>query len=391
MQRFVRSTLLLIFIAMFDVALCAQALAARPTRPGNGGGGTPAYTIAVFQPAGTDSSRTTVVDVNEHGNVVGTVSPAYNGYSSWHLDSNTGAYTPVTGEVSAINDNGELVSSVSGLIVPDRTIGVFQSDLAAAPVALLPLPGDDESFATDLSFGSIIIGWSQLHGSGRSTATAWHAVVETDGTVSIHGPTPLLPLVGDETSYAARIANTVDGAIYVIGDSVPNGDIGLGTQAVLWSLEIKSDGTLAAGPPAGIGTLGLLGDATYSSGYSVNALGDACGESDLLPFLRFADGNLQGLPVPRDTIRARAIDVNLLQESVGEISTEKVSGAKVQRRDFAVFWNTNGEIVDLNTVIPQSSGWDQLFGAHRITSSGTIAGHGRYGGANRGFVMFPGK
>jgi uncharacterized membrane protein len=65
-----------------------------------------------------------------------------------------------------------------------------------------------------------------------------------------------------------------------------------------------------------------------------------------------------------------------------------VGVASDQLDSYAVIWDQDLNLVDLQTLIPADSGW-KLRGATGINSSGNIVGFGIYNGAERAFLLTP--
>jgi hypothetical protein len=157
-------------------------------------------------------------------------------------------------------------------------------------------------------------------------------------------------------------------------------------EAVVWTLGIKDDGTLALpGPPVGVGTLGLS-DPSESYANAINIVGDVCGESDGMPFVAPTGETPQPLPVTRNTAFGYSFDLNNLGEIVGELHL-------VDKRGWwlgpcACLWK-DGDVIDLETQIDRKSGWDQLWAASVINDTGVIAGYGRFDVERRGFLLIP--
>lgn len=367
------------------VSVASFSPAAKPDNPGGGkggGGDGVAFAIVPFAPAGAASTRTDIEDLNETGGVIGRVLPAHEGFASWHLDLDTGDYSPLPGHALALNNTGQFVGRYFDF-APDTSIGMFLADVDAEPVALPPLPDDDRSAALAINDAGIIAGTSGVSG----TAVVWRAIVTEDGEVTIDGPVPLLPLDGHVTSVAVGLNNTAEGGFLVVGRSTPEAGL-FSSEAVLWAIHLNPDGTLAeAGEPIALGTLEWL-EQTFSFGHAVNELGVTCGESDSRPFVRPAGGPMQALPVPRNTRIGVARDINDVGDVVGDVFTEKASGARVDFDDIALLWR-DGQAIDLNKTIPANSGWNKLWDALKINNAGEIAGWGNFEGASRGFILLP--
>jgi hypothetical protein len=354
----------------------SSAHAQKGKKPGGGGG--PAYTILPFAPLGVESRSTETSDLNEVGEVVGRADSNEGGTTSWHLDLLSGEYTLLPGYVAAINNVGQMVGQTS-----DYWTAYFLADVNADPVLIPPLMGDDHAAVSDINDDGLIVGWSRIRGTDLTTAVVWRAVVDGEGDVAIMGPAPLSPLSGDTTSWGFRINDPLEGPILVTGGS---GDA-IRREAVVWSLGVNEDGELEAGPPAALGTLGLLDpSSTYSDAYGINSFGDVCGHSDLMPFLLPAGGEMQILPVPRNTFFGYARDLNDLGAVVGDYFLSYQKGARIVHEQYPFLWRADTGAVDLNK-LHKDNKWAQLWYAFRITNGGVIIGRGHYDGAARGFIM----
>ena len=160
-------------------------------------------------------------------------------------------------------------------------------------------------------------------------------------------------------------------------------------EAVVWTVDVDPDGTLAQpGPPVGVGSLGLL-EPTYSQASAINDLGDVCGISDRMAFAASAGGTAQPLPVPRNTQWGNATDINNFGEIVGQLDIYKTRGFITGPGNFHPYLWKDGEMIDLETQIDPTSGWDRLWAAHVINDAGVIAGRGRFDVESRGFVLIP--
>ena len=99
-------------------------------------------------------------------------------------------------------------------------------------------------------------------------------------------------------------------------------------------------------------------------------------------------GELQALPVPRDTLNANALDINDVRESVGYVQIQFRGSNVFDGPRYAYLWR-DGEAIDLAKQIPKRSGWDYLTFATAINNAGLIAGFGRYDVDRRGFILIP--
>ena len=369
-----------ILLGVLSLSLLTPASAKKPGGGGSGGGGGgggPIYSIMPFDPLGAGSPWTGITDLNNEGEVIGSADTNGNGTTFWHLDLTTGTYTQLPFGANAINNKGEIVATSNG-------IAYFIPGLGADPVSLPPLAGDDVSVALDINDDQIIVGYSRVAGTpGGNTAVAWRAVVDTQGTVTIKGPVVLSPLNGDATSVAVRVNDPLEGPTVVLGDSWRTSPGGPDEEAVVWSVTVNGAGDLQAGPPTGLGYF-----QSYSDAYGINGSGDVCGRSDLLPFLSPAGGNMQALPVPRNTSDGYAFDINDSGYIVGYFHINYQKGANLVDKEYPFLWHVDTGAIDLNQ-LHNDNNWDALWIAYRITNNGVITGYGRYDGLSRGYIMVP--
>ena len=152
-----------------------------------------------------------------------------------------------------------------------------------------------------------------------------------------------------------------------------------GDRAVRWDA--------ATGAAVELATLGDSGGTTYAYGFAINDAGQVAGRSfkyDAGVYrgeraVRWnADGSaLELAHLGLDatlTTSASAFSINSVGQTAGR-SKLYVSG--VDQGDRAVYWNADGSIVDLNTLISPNSGW-LLTRARAISDSGWITGFGMF-------------
>jgi uncharacterized membrane protein len=200
--------------------------------------------------------------------------------------------------------------------------------------------------------------------------------------VQVDGPVALGPLAGGFESFAVDVTEVIGSSALVTGETWFGGN--LVKEAVVWSVTLNADGSLAApGPAAGLGTLG--GQESFATG--VNNLGGVCGESDGWPFLAPAGGDVGPLALPRSTIWGRAEDANDLGDVVGQLRIKRSKRDSIGRYH-AYLWH-GSELIDLEKEIDSQSDWDALWSANVINHSGVIAGWGRFDVENRGYLLIP--
>jgi len=370
----------------------AAAWAGKPDKPGGGGGGggqTAPYTIVAFRapapPTDFESHDSHVWDLNELGDAVGVEEfrrELANGSHQtvrWalHVDMATGTYTQLQDCHTAMGVNN-LSQIVGRRVSSAHFVPAFWKAPGAAPVDLPLVAGHTEGWASGINDAGMIVGISD----GESVI--WRVFVDQDA-VAVDGPLPLPPLDGHVAVWGSDIDELMDGSFQVSGYS--RGENGVyENEAVVWTLGINDDGTLATpGLPVGVGTLGLS-DPSESYANAINIVGDVCGQSDWMPFVAPAGQTAQPMPVPRNTAFGTAFDINNFGEIVGRLDLVDKRGLWVA--PCACLWK-DGDVIDLETQIDRKSGWDQLWGASVINDAGIIAGYGRFDVDPRGFLLIP--
>ena len=382
MSRFWNKGIAMVALAVAVGLWCVSpALAKPPGGGGGGGGGAAAYTIVPFLPPGFPSNSSYVFDLNEQGHAVGSVGLLNGDSQAVHLDLTTGVYTALQGGALAtgVNNLNQIVGE------DDAGSGLFWSSPSAQPVTLPPLPGDTGTSVSAINDDGIVVGSS----SGSRLGVVWRVVVDGDGVAHVSAPVPLPPLSGDLVTWAHAINDVAgDGFARVAGCSRADGL----DEAVLWTVQLDSDGTLSVlGPPLDLGNLGLRSP-SQSNGVGINQLGDVCGVSDEQACVWPADSGIQQLPKLSGTQSGHALDINELGEIVGDMDVGKVRPHTAYTPDWrACLWK-NGQAIDLSTQIGGNSGWSHLWRATAINNSGVIAGQGRFDADNRdrGFLLIPG-
>jgi probable HAF family extracellular repeat protein len=158
-------------------------------------------------------------------------------------------------------------------------------------------------------------------------------------------------------------ANAINASGQVVGGSYST--TGGGSRAFLWT---------AAG---GMQDLGV-GDGSVAFG--INASGAVVGGKNNNAFLWTQTGGVQALPGLGGTSSASGINSSGL--IVGDVETVPGTSNYV-----AALWQ-GGALIDLNTLLPASSGWQLLY-ATAINDAGQITGTGTYNGEARAFLLNP--
>lgn len=127
----------------------------------------------------------------------------------------------------------------------------------------------------------------------------------------------------------------------------------------------------------------------FATAEAINDLGEVVGSQldlstgDSEPFL-WRDGSREVLPLPPGLVSGRALEINDLGQAVGTGDDGVLPPNEVR---LALLWS-DGEVIDLNTLIPPDSGW-HLHTATAINDRGQIVGHGILDGARRAFLLSP--
>jgi probable HAF family extracellular repeat protein len=210
-------------------------------------------------------------------------------------------------------------------------------------------PRGNYSVATDINNSGQVVGYA----SGLSGT---HPFLHANGSMQDLGTLP-----GGQYGYANGINNSGQ----VVGYS---GTTGGGAHAFLWSNGSMQD-------------LGTLPGGTFSDAQAINTIGQVVGFSDIgdaqyHAFL-WSNGSMQNLGTLPGETSSLAFAINDSGQVVGQ----------VQGKPALLF--ANGNVQDLNALIPSNSGW-QLMAAHGVNASGQITGIGAApDGGTHAFLLTP--
>jgi probable HAF family extracellular repeat protein len=248
----------------------------------------------------------------------------------------------------AINDSGQVVG-LSYLPGGEQYRAFLYDGKTMKNLGTL---GGNASVALAINKNGLVVGWSR---DARGTA---HAFLHDGRTMKDLGT------LGGRTSEARGIN---DAGLVVGGAMLP----GNHTHAFLYDGIKMND-------------LGVLSTdrSTLSDAWAVNKSGQIVGDSATNEGRRnaflYRDGTMRDIGSGRG-LGSTAHAINLVGQVVGEFFTESGNHAFVYSKD---------RMVDLNTLIPQKSGW-VLRVAYAINDRGQIVGKGSFQGKYRAFLLTP--
>ncbi len=290
-------------------------------------------------------SRSSANDINDNGQVVGTLSTTTGGVGAFLWDSTNGITILDPNGINSsyvygngINNNGQVVGSY--FLEDGSNSRAFLWDSVNGLQNLGTLPGDSSSTANQINDKGQVVGRSE--GFGRGQPFLWD---------SVNGLQNLGTLNGYNFSGAYDINNN--------GEVVGFASNGVSVRAVLWDSS------------KGIQDLGSLVGTRATSPFSINDAGTAVGDSrngNFRAFLWDRTKGIQNLGTLDGFPNSFARDINNNGQIVGFASSSTFSNSR------AVLWE-NSIATDLNALIDPSSGWT-LGSATAINNKGQIIASG---------------
>ncbi len=329
-------------------ALAANAQPARQASPS----AQPPYTITDLGTLG--GTTTKGYGINEEGQIVGASQSGSYMYAFLWDDgtmTNLGALGAYGSWAYDINDAGQVVGGSYVGEEFDTHAFLWQNGSGMQDLGTL---GGPDSYAFDINDSGQAVGSACCVPDQYVT----HAVLwGSGGMVDLGDLDPLWPAIS--AAYGLNDAGQVVGGSY---------NASVEFHAYLWQNGSMQD----------LGTLG--GD--LSEAWAINENGQAVGLARLAGGTTFHaflwDGGMQDLGALTFT-NSIAYDINDKGQVVGVLQTGQTSHAFV--------W-ANGQMQDLNTMIPANSGW-VLQEARAINNKGKIVGFGAINGQTRAFLLTP--
>jgi uncharacterized repeat protein (TIGR01451 family) len=222
--------------------------------------------------------------------------------------------------------------------------------------------------------------WDSTNGmkeleSGTASALSINSNGQAVGSFKV---TPNFHAIRWENNQKLPLITPVDNSSWATSNN-DNGDIvgytnifGTGVQAFLWNGGTMQDAI----------NLGTLDNASTIRAWDINSQGKVVGQSGSKAFFWTASGGMKDLGSLGGTSQALGINTN--SQVVGKSN------------NLAFLWSdTNGnsqtdpgEMIELNTLLPSSSGWS-LTEAQDINDAGQIVGTGTINGQTHAFLLTP--
>ncbi|MEP0834207.1 hypothetical protein NDI48_23870 [Microcoleus sp. AS-A8] len=270
------------------------------------------------------------------------------------------------------------------------------------------LPGANATYAKGINNLGQIVGSSGLLGNSSSN----RAFVWQDGIMSSLGTPPASLCTGcyyttanDINDQGQIVGDLVNSSAYPyqLGFVWSNGSL---TDAISSYLINSADAINNAGQVIGTGSWRLsiafvwnngiltaldspqaITAVNYAHAKDINSAGQVVGSLSV-PFF-FPIGRIDSLlwdgntGTILDNFDGNVFSANSINDSTLVVGSQRISTTTSQ----AVLWE-DGELLDLNTLIPPDSGWE-LVSASTINNKNQIVGTGKINGESRGFLLTP--
>ncbi len=371
----IRFSLIVVSLLAIGPAFAGRAVARQDAPPG--------YTVSalpLIQPAGADRIvGAAAVAINASGDVAGRIEGAIG------TDDPSHAVSWRKGEPKWLGAEDE-IGSANDINKGRRAVGFVRADLNGPTTAVVWMKGEsaaleslggDASVAFAINDKNTIVGWSTTAEAGDPVRRV-HACLWAKGEAVDLGS-----LGGDDgDSYATDInaegqivggANPQPGNIPAGTDSAQaTFDLLPGVHAVLWDGDSITD----------LGTLGGEGSIATAINDNGQIVGSSLQEEGGSRAFLWEDAEITNLGVlPEGGDASYATDINSAGQVVGLIEGYG-DLARV-----AFLWQ-NGEMIDLNALIPADSGW-VLLGATAVNDAGQIVGFGLGPEGQEVFLLTP--
>jgi hypothetical protein len=311
-------------------------------KPGGGGGGA-SYDVVRLAYPGAATASTESLDLNDHGNVVGTYRDANDVQYGYYYEHATQTYRSLDAGVTVAR-----INQLNALVGSDDDLGCglyWSSPIDPDPTPLLPLLGvHTHSRANAINDDGIIIGNSYIPEVSPAYPPAivvWR--IDAEGAAS--DPVVLPYPAGDSRGSATALTEQTDGVTVIVGST---GDAeSFPIHAVQWSVIL--DG---AGKPQLLDGPNVL-SSDYAQALGINTSLSVVGQAVFTeggagwPYLKPADLPLVPLAgIPKATFGA-AKAINDAGQIVG-YQWYQSRGASVFR---AVLWTSPFNVIDLNSKV----------------------------------------
>ena len=273
---------------------------------------------------------------------------------------------------------------------------------------LVTLPGGTVSGAIGINNAGTVVGYSNLKGHDPSDffAVKWSPTGAITNLGTLSGGTSSAAFqvnsageISGDSFLASGVVNAarwtdnkiknigkLQGAIFSAGLAINDNGYIVGESVFSYGPPIVSHGFLWNGSV--MKDLGTLPGGKTSMANAINSNGVAVGQSDgLQTASRWravqwnAAGKIRDLGLLKGGTYSVAFGVNNYDVVVGY-------GNIATNAPHAMIWTPARGMQDLNSLIPQKSGWT-LINANAINNVGQITGYGSRNGHNHGFVLTP--